>query len=53
MNKIRYIGLAILAIGVIIQFTFENESINFISGLIMGVGIGLLLTGKIRKPALK
>jgi hypothetical protein len=53
MNKIRYIGLAILAVGVIIQFTVENEAFDFISGLVIGVGIGLLLTGKMGKPALK
>ncbi len=53
MNKIRYIGLAVLIIGIIIQFTLENDAIDLISGLLIGVGIGLLLTGKIGKPALK
>lgn len=52
MNKIRYIGLAILVVGVIIQFTIDNDAIDFISGLLIGVGIGLLLTSKVRTSAL-
>ncbi|MFD0837574.1 hypothetical protein ACFQ0I_17485 [Mariniflexile aquimaris] len=51
MNKIRIIGLVILVIGIIIQFTLENDATDFISGLLIGAGIGLLLTGKIGKTA--
>ncbi|WP_168731254.1 hypothetical protein [Robertkochia marina] len=51
MNKIRLIGLATLVIGIIIQFTLENDAADFISGILVGVGIGLFLTGKIRKTA--
>lgn len=53
MNKIRIIGLIILIVGIIIQFTLENDATDFISGLSIGGGIGLLLTGKIGKPAIK
>jgi hypothetical protein len=52
MNKTRIIGLVILVIGIIIQFTLENDATDFISGLSIGIGIGLLLTGKITKPDL-
>lgn len=51
MNIVRIIGLVILIIGIIIQFTIENEATDFISGLLVGAGIGLLLTGKIGKTA--
>ncbi len=51
MNKIRIIGLATLVIGIIIQFTLENDATDFISGLLIGTGLGLFLTGKIRKTA--
>ena len=51
MNKIRIIGLAILVVGIIIQFALENDATDFISGLLIGAGIGLLLTGKIGKTA--
>ena len=47
MNKIRIIGLVILVIGIVIQFALENDSTDFISGILIGVGIGLLLTGKV------
>ena len=46
MNKTRIIGLAILFIGIIIQFTLENDTADFISGLSVGGGIGLLFSGK-------
>ena len=49
MNKIRIIGLAILVIGIIIQFAPENDATDFISGLL--IGIGLLITGKVGKQA--
>lgn len=52
MNKIRIIGLVALAIGVGIHFAFENSGTNFISGVIIGIGIGLLLTGKIANPSI-
>ncbi|WP_157487185.1 hypothetical protein [Gelidibacter algens] len=51
MNKIRYIGLAVLIIGLVFQFTMDNDAIDFIPGLLIGLGIGLLLTGKIRTSA--
>ena len=47
MNKIRIIGLVILIIGIVIQFTIENDPADFISGILIGIGIGLLLTGKV------
>ncbi len=46
MNKIKIIiGSLILVIGIIIQFTLENELSDFISGLLIGIGIGLFFTG--------
>lgn len=49
MNKIRIIGLVILIIGIIIMFSFENEVTDFISALLLGLGFGLLIIGKVRK----
>ena len=49
MNKIRGIGLIILGIGMITKFTLENDATDFISGILIGIGIGLLLTGRIGK----
>jgi len=49
MNKIRIIGLVILVIGIIIQFALENDATDFISGLLIGGGIGLIITSKVGK----
>ncbi|WKK78931.1 hypothetical protein [Marivirga arenosa] len=48
MNKIRIIGLIMLIIGILLQFPFKNEGTDFISGVLLGAGISLLVTGKIR-----
>lgn len=52
MNKSRLIGLVLLTIGIIMHFTIEHDATDFITGLLMGVGFGLLLTGKISKPSI-
>lgn len=49
MNKARIIGLALLLVGVIIQFTLENDVADFISGLSIGAGFGLVIAGKLGK----
>jgi hypothetical protein len=48
MNKVRTIGLIMLLIGIIIQYTFENDGIDFLTGLLTGSGIVLLITGKLK-----
>lgn len=50
MNKIRIIGLVILIVGIIIQFALEDDALDFISGLLIGGGVGLLITGKVGRP---
>jgi len=52
MNKVRIIGLIILIIGLITQFTIENNVTDFISAAFIGGGFTLLLVGKIEKPAI-
>ena len=48
MNKVRTIGLIMLLIGIIIQYTFENDGVDFLTGLLTGSGIVLLITGKLK-----
>uniref|UniRef100_UPI00404B59B1 hypothetical protein n=1 Tax=Gelidibacter sp. TaxID=2018083 RepID=UPI00404B59B1 len=51
MNKVRKVGLLILVIGIIILFFISKDvAIDFLSALLIGLGIGLLITGKIRNP---
>jgi hypothetical protein len=47
MNKVRITGLALFLIGIVIQFMFDHDAIDFISGLFFGGGLVLLFTGKI------
>ena len=48
MNRIRIIGLIMLIIGIVLQFSFENDGTDFLTGLLVGGGIGLLITGQIK-----
>lgn len=43
MNNKIIIGLILFLIGIVSQFTIENELINFFSAILIGVGIGLLV----------
>ena len=40
MNKIKIVALGLVLIGVLIQYTLENEY-DLISGLLIGCGVGL------------
>jgi hypothetical protein len=48
MNRIRIIGLIMLIIGIILQFSFENDGTDFLKGFLVGGGITLLITGQIK-----
>jgi len=48
MNKIRIIGLLILLIAAITQVMVENEMVDFISAIGIGLGMGLLVAGKLK-----
>jgi len=43
MNNKIIIGLLLFIIGVVSQLTIENELIDFFSGILIGVGIGLIV----------
>lgn len=47
MNKTRILGVIIILTGLIINCITENELIHFISGIIIGLGIGIVVTGQI------
>ncbi len=48
MNKVRMLGILLLIIGTIAQFTLENDMTDFISGGLVGGGIALLLNGQFK-----
>lgn len=47
MNKTRIMGLLILLVGITVRFVLEKDMVDFISGLMVGLGIGLILVGRI------
>jgi hypothetical protein len=47
MNKIRILGVIITFIGVVTISFFENEIIDFVSGLLVGFGVGIIVIGQI------
>ncbi|WP_164721469.1 hypothetical protein [Maribacter sp. MJ134] len=49
MTKVRIIGFTILVLGIVVKFVIQNDATDFVSGIFIGAGIGLLLTGKVRK----
>ncbi|WBX70218.1 hypothetical protein [Tenacibaculum retecalamus] len=48
MNKKEITGLVLIFIGMIMQLILKNEIIDFISGLLIGIGIGFLFASKIK-----
>jgi hypothetical protein len=46
MNKARILGVIIILTGLIINYITENRLPHFISGMIIGLGIGLVVIGK-------
>jgi hypothetical protein len=50
MNKVRLIGFIILVTGIIINYAFDYESLDFLTGILIGIGIGLIVIGRIGKP---
>ena len=47
-NNIRVIGLVCVFIGISLPFLFDNDGSDFATGLLMGFGIIVLITGKIK-----
>jgi drug/metabolite transporter (DMT)-like permease len=48
-NRVRIFGTLLLLIGVFLLSYLDNEGIDFVSGILVGLGIGLILTGRILK----
>ncbi|CAM3828441.1 hypothetical protein FLGE108171_15940 [Flavobacterium gelidilacus] len=49
MNKKIFIGLILLIIGTVSQFTIENELTDFFSAILIGAGIGLIVGDRLGK----
>ncbi|MBQ0770135.1 MAG: hypothetical protein KBT58_12670 [Bizionia sp.] len=49
MRKLRAIGFILLVIGVILHLYLENEGVDFVTGVLMGAGFALLITGQLKR----
>lgn len=49
MNKVRIIGLVLLVASISLRLIIENEDSHFVFGVMMGLGVGFLITGKLKK----
>lgn len=48
MNSIRIIGLIMVLVGIVLQISFEHDGTDFLTGVLVGGGIVLLVTGQFR-----
>lgn len=53
MNRIRITGLVLIVIGLILPYILQNDIMDFFTGLLIGLGVGLLFIGKIKKTNTK
>ena len=45
MNKVRLLGLGLIITGVLIGYFFERIDLHLFSGMLIGVGVGWIITG--------
>ena len=45
MTKIRILGILIIIIGIILNFFIQIDGFGIISGLIIGLGVGIVTYG--------
>ncbi|MFV8225648.1 hypothetical protein [Christiangramia aquimixticola] len=46
MNKVRLIGIAMMLSGIFIGYLSTRTDLHLLSGILLGLGIGWLITGK-------
>jgi len=49
MNKTRILGISLFIIGVVAQLSIENDLVDFISAILIGLGIGIIISGRLKK----
>jgi len=47
MNKVRIIGLGVIITGSLAGYFFKNSDVFMFSGMLIGLGIGWIITGKL------
>ncbi|MDT0678822.1 hypothetical protein [Autumnicola musiva] len=49
MNNVRINGIILITIGIATMYFLEDEKFDILSGIILGLGLGLTITGRYRK----
>ncbi|WP_156798629.1 hypothetical protein [Gillisia limnaea] len=49
INKVRITGIILLIVGITARFALD-DTYSFLYGMLIGAGIALVVTGKIKSP---
>ncbi|MEM6516060.1 MAG: hypothetical protein AAF688_07735 [Bacteroidota bacterium] len=49
MNKIIIFGILLFIVGLYLEYLFVIGDVSFLSGILFGAGIGLIIYGSFRK----
>lgn len=47
-NHVRIFGAVLMIIGFLLPFIFDNNVVDLITGILIGLGIVLIITGRIK-----
>ena len=50
ITKVRIIGLLLVLSGIALDYFIDSKEYNFAYGGLLGLGIGLLVIGRFKKP---
>ncbi len=48
MNLIRIIGIGTILSGIFLGYFFDRTDVHLLSGVLIGIGVGWTITGKLR-----
>lgn len=48
MNLIRIVGIGVIIAGILLGYFFDRTDVHLLSGVLIGVGIGWTITGKLQ-----
>ncbi|MCB7482278.1 hypothetical protein [Christiangramia sediminis] len=46
MNKVRILGIGAIISGILIGYFFTRTDVHLLSGMLIGVGVGWVITGR-------
>ncbi len=46
MNKVRILGVGSIITGILLGYFFDRTGVHLLSGMLIGLGIGWIITGR-------